>query len=213
MIAAAVQSVTGLTEQGASSPSCSTTPPCATASRRPAWPSPPRRRSRSPARWRAPASPRSRPARPPWGAEEISAIRAIVEADLPLTTIGWCRMRIGRRRCGDRGRRLHGQCVDPGLRRADRGQARRQPRQRAGAWSSAWSAMRASKGLEVAVGGEDSSRADVDFLIELIAAAKAAGARRFRIADTLSVLDPDVVLRADRRAARDHRSRTRVPRP
>jgi homocitrate synthase NifV len=47
------------------------------------------------------------------------------------------------------------------------------------------------KGLAVAVGGEDSSRADIDFLIEIIAAAKAAGARRFRIADTLSVLDPD----------------------
>jgi homocitrate synthase NifV len=46
------------------------------------------------------------------------------------------------------------------------------------------------KGLAVAVGGEDSSRADVDFLIEVVAAAKAAGARRFRIADTLSVLDP-----------------------
>lgn len=45
--------------------------------------------------------------------------------------------------------------------------------------------------LEVAVGGEDSSRADVNFLITLIATAKAAGARRFRIADTLSVLDPD----------------------
>jgi len=47
------------------------------------------------------------------------------------------------------------------------------------------------RGLDVAVGGEDSSRADVEFLIELIATAQAAGARRFRIADTLSVLDPD----------------------
>jgi len=47
------------------------------------------------------------------------------------------------------------------------------------------------KGLSVAVGGEDSSRADVDFLIEIIATAKVAGAQRFRIADTLSVLDPE----------------------
>jgi homocitrate synthase NifV len=46
------------------------------------------------------------------------------------------------------------------------------------------------KGLKVAVGGEDSSRADLDFLIAVVAAAKAAGAQRFRIADTLSVLDP-----------------------
>ena len=41
------------------------------------------------------------------------------------------------------------------------------------------------KGLAVAVGGEDSSRADVDFLVEIIATAKGAGARRFRVADTL----------------------------
>src|SRR6185312_7292598 len=30
---------------------------------------------------------------PAMGREEITAIRAIVEADLPLTTIAWCRMR------------------------------------------------------------------------------------------------------------------------
>ena len=58
-------------------------------------------------------------------------------------------------------------------------------------WSSAWSDTRAARASQVAVGGEDSSRADVDFLIEIIATAKAAGARRFRVADTLSVLDPD----------------------
>ena len=31
---------------------------------------------------------------PAMGREEIAAIRAIVEADLPLTTIAWCRMRM-----------------------------------------------------------------------------------------------------------------------
>ncbi|MEW5962153.1 MAG: homocitrate synthase [Pseudomonadota bacterium] len=46
------------------------------------------------------------------------------------------------------------------------------------------------KGLDVAVGGEDASRADTDFLCRVIEAAEAAGARRFRIADTLGVLDP-----------------------
>ena len=30
---------------------------------------------------------------PAMGREEITAIRAIVEAELPLTTIAWCRMR------------------------------------------------------------------------------------------------------------------------
>lgn len=45
-------------------------------------------------------------------------------------------------------------------------------------------------GLEVCVGGEDSSRADLDFLHQVLATAQAAGARRFRFADTLGVLDP-----------------------
>ena len=45
-------------------------------------------------------------------------------------------------------------------------------------------------GLEVAVGGEDASRADVDFLCHVMEAAERAGARRFRFADTLGVLDP-----------------------
>jgi len=45
-------------------------------------------------------------------------------------------------------------------------------------------------GCEVAVGGEDASRADVDFLERAIAVAEAAGARRFRFADTLGILDP-----------------------
>jgi len=46
------------------------------------------------------------------------------------------------------------------------------------------------KGLAVALGGEDSSRADPDFLSRVIAAAERAGAHRFRFADTLGVLDP-----------------------
>ena len=46
------------------------------------------------------------------------------------------------------------------------------------------------EGLEVCVGGEDSSRADVDFLLRVIEAAEAAGARRFRFADTVGILEP-----------------------
>lgn len=45
-------------------------------------------------------------------------------------------------------------------------------------------------GLGVAVGGEDFSRADFDFLREVIFAAEEAGVHRFRFADTLGVLDP-----------------------
>ncbi len=45
-------------------------------------------------------------------------------------------------------------------------------------------------GLQVAMGGEDSSRADLDFVCQAIQTAEKAGAHRFRFADTLGVLDP-----------------------
>lgn len=46
------------------------------------------------------------------------------------------------------------------------------------------------RGLQVALGGEDCSRADLDFVCQAIEVAELAGARRFRFADTLGVLDP-----------------------
>lgn len=44
--------------------------------------------------------------------------------------------------------------------------------------------------LYVSVGGEDASRADMDFLVELMQIAKKLGADRFRFCDTLGILDP-----------------------
>ena len=55
------------------------------------------------------------------------------------------------------------------------------------------------QGLQVAVGGEDSSRADPDFLPRVLDQAQAAGAWRFRYADTLGVLDPFATEAAFRR--------------
>jgi homocitrate synthase NifV len=46
------------------------------------------------------------------------------------------------------------------------------------------------RGLDVAVGGEDSSRADLGHVLRVIDAIARLGARRFRFADTLGVLDP-----------------------
>ncbi|MGL5634243.1 MAG: homocitrate synthase [Sarcina sp.] len=45
-------------------------------------------------------------------------------------------------------------------------------------------------GLYVSVNGEDASRADNEFLIEFINAAKGVGADRFRYCDTVGVMDP-----------------------
>jgi homocitrate synthase NifV len=44
--------------------------------------------------------------------------------------------------------------------------------------------------LYVSVGGEDASRADLDFLAELMSIAHRLGADRFRFCDTLGILDP-----------------------
>jgi homocitrate synthase NifV len=51
------------------------------------------------------------------------------------------------------------------------------------AWAS-------DRGLWVAVGGEDGSRADPGFLVELAARAQEWGAKRFRFCDTVGILDP-----------------------
>lgn len=45
-------------------------------------------------------------------------------------------------------------------------------------------------GLYVSIGGEDSSRADIYFLIELMETAREMGGDRFRFCDTLGILDP-----------------------
>jgi len=44
--------------------------------------------------------------------------------------------------------------------------------------------------LYVSIGGEDASRADLDFVVELMEIGRAMGADRFRFCDTLGLLDP-----------------------
>ncbi|WP_293976554.1 homocitrate synthase [uncultured Clostridium sp.] len=48
-------------------------------------------------------------------------------------------------------------------------------------------------GLYVSVNGEDASRADREFLIEFINAAKQAGADRFRFCDTVGIMEPFIL--------------------
>lgn len=126
---------------------------------------------------------------PAMGMHEIAAIRAIVAAGLPVTAIAWCRMRTddvdAAIASGVKMVNLSVPVSDVQISAKLRG-GRAEALERI---ASVVGYARAN-GLEVSVGGEDSSRAETDFLVKVIAAAKAAGARRFRIADTLSVLDP-----------------------
>ncbi|RAI45931.1 homocitrate synthase [Rhodoplanes roseus] len=126
---------------------------------------------------------------PAMGEQEIAAIRAVVDADLPLTPIAWCRMR---REDVDAAIASGVSMVNVSLPVSDVQIAAKIKGGRAAGLAMLADVVgyARSHGLEVAVGGEDSSRANVGFLAEVVAAAKAAGARRFRIADTLSVLDP-----------------------
>lgn len=126
---------------------------------------------------------------PAMGRQEIAAIRAIVEAGLPLMPIAWCRMRI---EDVDASIAAGVPMVNLSVPVSDVQIAAKIHGGRAAALDMLAGVVGYARqqGLDVAVGGEDASRADVDFLVDVIAAAKAAGARRFRIADTLSVLDP-----------------------
>ncbi len=47
-----------------------------------------------------------------------------------------------------------------------------------------------ARGADVCLGGEDASRADPEFLLQVLEVAQKAGARRFRFADTMGILDP-----------------------
>ncbi len=126
---------------------------------------------------------------PAMGADEQAGIRRIVALKLPATAIGWCRAtRIdidAAVACGLAMINLSIPVSEQQIRRKlDR--------------DSAWVlqqlatliAYARDRGLAVAVGGEDSSRADPDFLLRVIEVAERTGARRFRFADTLGVLDP-----------------------
>jgi len=126
---------------------------------------------------------------PAMGEEEIAAIHAIVGERLSTRAIAWGRMREGdvdaAVRSGVGMVNLSVPVSDIQL-KAKLGVGRD--------WALAAIARvvpyALDKGLEVAVGGEDSSRADPGFLARVIEAAESAGARRFRLADTLGVLDP-----------------------
>lgn len=127
---------------------------------------------------------------PAMGHEEVSAIRAIVEAGLAATIIGWCRMKSSDVDAAiDSGVSM----VNVSMPSSDVQIAAKLGTDRVTALEQVRRVVGYARdnGLDVAVGGEDSSRANVNFLIELITAARDAGARRFRVADTLSVLDPD----------------------
>lgn len=130
---------------------------------------------------------------PAMGAEERADIRAIAALGLPARLLVWSRLQ---------GQDLP-QCRDLGVAMVDLSVpvSDQQLRYKLG-WSreQVLAAIRRTVpearalGLAVIIGGEDASRAAADFLVQVAETAQAAGAERFRFADTLGVMEPFGVL-------------------
>jgi homocitrate synthase NifV len=126
---------------------------------------------------------------PAMGEREQEEIRAIAALQLPVRLVAWCRMR-------DEDLRAALTCNVPAVNMSisvsDQQIEGKLRRNREWVLTATGQQIRKARerGLTVALGGEDSSRADLDFLCRLLETAQAAGATRFRFADTLGALDP-----------------------
>ena len=126
---------------------------------------------------------------PAMGDEEREAIRAIADLGLAPRLMLWSRMHPDDiAACRDLGAHL----IDISVPASDQHLAYKLRQERA--WLlrelPRYVGAALDLGLEVSIGLEDASRADLDFLCALAATAERAGARRLRFADTLGILEP-----------------------
>lgn len=130
---------------------------------------------------------------PAMGAREQDEIRAVAALQLPARLIAWCRMHDDDLQAA---RACHVPMVNLSISVSDQQITQKLRRDRSWVLQQTERLIKSARqyGLVVSLGGEDSSRADMDFLLELLEVAERAGAARFRFADTLGVLDPFVTL-------------------
>jgi homocitrate synthase NifV len=139
---------------------------------------------------------------PAMGAAERESIRAVAALGLPSRLMVWSRMVASDiAACADLGVQL----IDISVPASDQHLAYKLRRERA--WLlevlPGFIAQARDLGLEVGIGCEDASRADLDFLLRIAEVAARAGAVRLRFADTLGVMEPFGVLKAIRRLVRN----------
>jgi homocitrate synthase NifV len=127
------------------------------------------------------------------GLREQDEIRAVASLGLPARLIAWCRMH---RDDLQAALACHVSMVNLSISVSDQQITRKLQRDRNWVLQQTERLIKSAceSGLIVSLGGEDSSRADMDFLLEVLEVAEKAGATRFRFADTLGVLDPFVTL-------------------
>ena len=126
---------------------------------------------------------------PAMGEEERAGIRALVELGLSARLLTWNRALIPEIQasinCGIK-------AVDISLSVSDQMIAKKLKKDRAAVKEQLKTALGFAKqhDLYVSVGGEDASRADVSFLVELLQITRELGGDRFRFCDTLGIMDP-----------------------
>jgi len=126
---------------------------------------------------------------PAMGRQEQASIRALVEMGLKARLITWNRALIADIKAS---LRTGVEAVDISLSVSDQHIRHKLGKSRQWVKEQLKFALGFAKqhNLYVSVGGEDASRADLGFLVELLQIAEAEGADRFRFCDTLGVLDP-----------------------
>ncbi|CAD5376550.1 Homocitrate synthase [Pseudomonas sp. OF001] len=128
---------------------------------------------------------------PSMGEEEREVMRAIAGLKLPARLLAWCRL------CDvdlAAARHTGVGMVDLSLPVSDLMLQHKLGRDRDRDWALAEVARLVGAarlaGLEVCLGCEDASRADMDFVVRVAQVAQAAGARRLRFADTVGIMEP-----------------------
>ncbi|HEX8989557.1 MAG TPA: homocitrate synthase [Rhodocyclaceae bacterium] len=126
---------------------------------------------------------------PAMGAAERDGIRAVARLGLKARLMVWSRMSIADIDCCAG---LGAPLIDISVPSSDQHLRSKLRRDRSWLLAEIPRHVRHAldRGFEICIGGEDASRADPEFLKRIVDAAQAAGARRFRFADTLGVLDP-----------------------
>jgi homocitrate synthase NifV len=126
---------------------------------------------------------------PAMGEEERESIRAVASLGLNARLMVWSRMRRDDIwQCRDLGVDM----IDISISVSDQQIFHKLKRDRAWVLQQIREHVQIARdlGLGVGVGGEDASRADRDFLLQVLETAETAGAQRFRFADTVGIMEP-----------------------